>query len=179
MPRNTTLAAALWSIGLAAIAPAIAADVTPQRLVNASDEPQNWLMIHHDYDNSRHPALKKINRHTVKGLELKYTISIGGRSTPRIQRGNEESTPLLADSCMYRRLGWHQELDRRLRDQNRRARVAHLHDPGPGGSGLRNLEGQSQRLAHRRRQRLADRLLRSCHQPPLFRHRRRLPDLRS
>src|SRR5260370_38589967 len=101
MPRNTTLAAALWSIGLAAIAPAIAADVTPQRLVNASDEPQNWLMIHHDYDNSRHSALKKINRDTVKGLELKYTFSIGGRPTGGIMRGKEESTPLVEDGYMY------------------------------------------------------------------------------
>src|SRR5712691_5854784 len=58
MPRNIILAA-LWSIGLVAIAPAIAADVTPQRLVNASDEPQNWLMIHHDYDNSRHSSLRR------------------------------------------------------------------------------------------------------------------------
>src|SRR6266852_1874299 len=59
MPRKTTLAA-LWSIGLAATAtPAIAADVTPQRLVNARSEPQNWLMIHHDYDNSRHSSLRR------------------------------------------------------------------------------------------------------------------------
>src|SRR6266436_4254541 len=89
MPRNITLAA-LWSIGLVAIAPAIAADVTPQRLVNASDEPQNWLMIHHDYDNSRHSSLQEINRDTVKNLELKYTFSIGGRSTGGINRDTGE-----------------------------------------------------------------------------------------
>src|SRR5260370_1334269 len=101
MLRNTTRAAAMWSIGLAAIAPAIAADVTPQRLVNASGEPQNWLMIHHDYDNSRHSALKEINRDTVKNLELKYTFSIGGRSTGGVMRGKEESTPLVDDGYMY------------------------------------------------------------------------------
>src|SRR6266849_2578664 len=101
MPRKTTLAA-LWSIGLAATAtPAIAADVTPQRLVNARSEPQNWLMIHHDYDNSRHSSLKEINRDTVKNLELKYTFSIGGRSTGGIMRGKEESTPLVDDGYMY------------------------------------------------------------------------------
>src|SRR5713226_9348159 len=100
MPRNIILAA-LWSIGLVAIAPAIAADVTPQRLVNASDEPQNWLMIHHDYDNSRHSSLQEINRDTVKNLELKYAFSIGGRSTGGIMRGKEESTPLVDDGYMY------------------------------------------------------------------------------
>src|SRR5713226_2897414 len=100
MPRNIILAA-LWSIGLVAIAPAIAADVTPQRLVNTSDEPQNWLMIHHDYDNSRHSSLQEINRDTVKNLELKYAFSIGGRSTGGIMRGKEESTPLVDDGYMY------------------------------------------------------------------------------
>src|SRR5216684_808958 len=100
MPRNIILAA-LWSIGLVAIAPAIAADVTPQRLVNASDEPQNWLMIHHDYDNSRHSSLQEINRDTVKNLELQYAFSIGGRSTGGIMRGKEESTPLVEDGYMY------------------------------------------------------------------------------
>src|SRR5215469_16307300 len=101
MHRNT-LRAALWPVALAAIAaPAIAADVTPQRLANTSNEPQNWLMIHRDYDNSRHSSLAEINRDTVKNLELKYTFSIGGRSTGGILRGKEESTPLVDDGYMY------------------------------------------------------------------------------
>jgi alcohol dehydrogenase (cytochrome c) len=101
MPRKTELAA-LSSIGLVAIAaPVIAADVTSQRLVNAKDEPQNWLMIHHDYDNSRHSSLKELNRDTVKNFQLKYTFSIGGRSTGGIMRGKEESTPLVDDGYMY------------------------------------------------------------------------------
>jgi hypothetical protein len=35
---------------LLAVAPALAADVTPERLVNADREPQNWLMNHRTYD---------------------------------------------------------------------------------------------------------------------------------
>src|SRR5258708_28776550 len=59
------LLAALSAIGLAVLAgPATAADVTPQRLQNTASEPQNWLMVHHDYDNSRHSPLKEINRDT-------------------------------------------------------------------------------------------------------------------
>src|SRR5450432_959265 len=60
-------AAALASIAVAAMAiPALAADVTAQRLLNTADEPQNWLIVHHDYNNSRHSPLKDVNRDTVK-----------------------------------------------------------------------------------------------------------------
>jgi glucose dehydrogenase len=77
MSRTAMLAIAL----AAAAAPGLAADVTSQRLQNPAAEPQNWLMIHHDYDNSRHSQLKDINRDTVKNLQLKFMFSIGGRST--------------------------------------------------------------------------------------------------
>jgi alcohol dehydrogenase (cytochrome c) len=93
--------AVLSSIGLAAATPVMAADVTAQRLMNANGEPQNWLMVHHDYDSSRHSTLKEINRDTVRKLELKYTVSIGGRSTGGVMRGKEESTPLVDDGYMY------------------------------------------------------------------------------
>ena len=45
---------ALATIGLATIgvaapaAPALAADVTYERLLNAPNEPENWLMVHRD-----------------------------------------------------------------------------------------------------------------------------------
>src|SRR3984893_13428911 len=101
MPRRTLLAA-VSSISLATVAiPAVAADVTPQRLMNTARKPKNWLMIHHDYDNSRHSSLKKINRDTITSLQLKYTFSIGGRSTGGTMRGKEESTPLVDDGFMY------------------------------------------------------------------------------
>ena len=31
----------------ALVTPALAAEVTPERLINADKEPQNWLMNHH------------------------------------------------------------------------------------------------------------------------------------
>ena len=86
---------------LAMALPAAAADLTPQRLLNTADEPQNWLMVHHDYNNSRHSALKEINRGTVKDLKLKFLFSIGGRSTGGTLRGKEESTPLVDEGFMY------------------------------------------------------------------------------
>src|SRR5215472_9323985 len=93
---------ALASIAVAAMAaPALCADVTPERLVNTAAEPQNWLSVHHDYNNSRHSLLKDINRDNVKDLQLKFIFSIGGRSTGGTLPGKEESTPLVDDGFMY------------------------------------------------------------------------------
>lgn len=96
------ITAGLASLAVAAFAlPALAADVTPQRLLNAAAEPQNWLMVHHDYNNSRHSPLKEVNRDNVKDLKLKYIFSIGGLATGGAMKGKEESTPLVDDGFMY------------------------------------------------------------------------------
>jgi len=100
---NKGIIAAMSSIGLLAVAmPAYSADVTYERLLNsAAAEPQNWLMVHRDYNNSRHSPLKDINKATAKDLKLKFMVSIGGRSTGGTLRGKEESTPLVEDGFMY------------------------------------------------------------------------------
>jgi alcohol dehydrogenase (cytochrome c) len=93
---------ALTAIGLAAIvSPATAADITSERLINSPNDPQNWLMVHRDYDNSRHSGLKDINNTNAKDLKLKFMISIGGRATGGTLRGKEEATPLVDDGFMY------------------------------------------------------------------------------
>jgi alcohol dehydrogenase (cytochrome c) len=90
------------SISLTAmLMPAAAADVTPQRLLGTADEPQNWLMVHRDYNNSRHSPLGQVNRDTVKNLTPKFIFSIGGRATGGTLPGKEESTPLVDDGFMY------------------------------------------------------------------------------
>src|SRR6266849_1115286 len=85
--------AALASISLAAVAmPAFAADVTYERLLNAPNEPQNWLMVHRDYNNSRHSPLAEINAANAKDLKPKFIMSIGGRATGgSTLRGTAES----------------------------------------------------------------------------------------
>jgi alcohol dehydrogenase (cytochrome c) len=97
------LRCAAWaSLGLAAMAlPAVAADTTSERLRNTAAEPQNWLMVHHDYDNSRHSALTEVNRDNVKNLAPKFIFSIGGRATGGTLNGKEEATPLVEDGFMY------------------------------------------------------------------------------
>src|SRR5215470_5078842 len=82
------------------VAPAFAAEVTPQRL--ASPEPQNWLMNHRTYDGQRFSPLARINRDNVKALRLAYAVPLGGGA------GNEfnEATPLAEDGLLYITDSW-------------------------------------------------------------------------
>jgi alcohol dehydrogenase (cytochrome c) len=101
MSKRALLAAFSSIVVAAVVLPASAADVNQQRLMNATGEPQNWLMVHRDYDNSRHSSLREVNRDTAKDLKLKFLFSIGGRATGGAMRGKEESTPLVDDGFMY------------------------------------------------------------------------------
>ena len=91
--RNLLLAC----ITLVTAAPAIAADVTPERLANPDKEPGNWLMNHRTYDSQRYSPLDKINKGNVKSLRLAYAVAIGGASANE----NLESTPLAEDGYLY------------------------------------------------------------------------------
>jgi alcohol dehydrogenase (cytochrome c) len=83
-------------------APAPAADVTPDRLLNADKEPQNWLMNHRTYDGQRYSPLTRINRENVKNLKLAYAVPLGGGA------GNEftVATPLVEDGFLYTTDSW-------------------------------------------------------------------------
>jgi len=87
----------LAAAAMFAAAPAFAADVTPDRLVNADREPQNWLMNHRTYDAQRYSPLDRINKGNVKSLKLVYAVAIGGTSANE----NLESTPLAEDGFLY------------------------------------------------------------------------------
>src|SRR5580704_4020715 len=77
--------------------PALAADVTPQRLVNADKEPQNWLMNHRTYDGQRFSPLARIDKGNVKGLKLAYTVALGGGAANQYVM----ATPLAEDGFLY------------------------------------------------------------------------------
>src|ERR687888_120537 len=96
--RLHLLAATAASIAL----PALAADVTSERLLNADKEPQNWLMNHRTYDGQRYSPLDRINKSTVKGLKLAYAVPLGGGA------GNEwnEATALAEDGFLYITDSW-------------------------------------------------------------------------
>jgi glucose dehydrogenase len=64
--RNHSFRAALLTGGMLVAWPVMAADVTPERLVNADKEPGNWLMNHRTYDSQRYSPLDKINRRAAR-----------------------------------------------------------------------------------------------------------------
>src|SRR6267143_10558 len=82
--------------------PALAADVTPERLLNPDKEPQNWLMNHRTYDGQRYSPLARISRDNVKNLKLAYAVPLGGGA------GNEftNATPLAEDGFLYVTDSW-------------------------------------------------------------------------
>src|SRR5215469_11250710 len=101
--RTGLMRAALLASGvLAAAWPALAAEVTPERLLNPDKEPQNWLMNHRTYDGQRFSPLARINKGNVKGLKLAYAIPLGGLG------GNEwnEATPLVENGFLYITDSW-------------------------------------------------------------------------
>src|SRR5262245_43933683 len=77
--------------------PALAADVTPDRLANPDKEPQNWLMNHRTYDAQRYSPLARITKDNVKNLKLAYAVPIGGTAINE----NLQATPLVEDGYMY------------------------------------------------------------------------------
>jgi glucose dehydrogenase len=95
--RNAVLTALLTSTVLLLAGPTFAAEVTPDRLINADKEPHNWLMNHRTYDAQRHSPLDKINKSNVKSLKLAYAVALGGTSANE----NLQSTPLAEDGYLY------------------------------------------------------------------------------
>jgi len=81
-------------------APARAADVTYERLLNP--EPQNWLMHHHDFDAQRYSPLALINKSSVKTMRLEFAVALGGKSAA----DSLEATPLVDDGFMYMVDSW-------------------------------------------------------------------------
>ena len=68
--------------------------VTWERLLNAADEPENWLMYNGTLDSQRFSALEQIHSRNVGNLELKWAYQI-----PEIDRA--ETVPLVVDGIMF------------------------------------------------------------------------------
>ena len=102
MTRGTVLLALVISVNLIyAQEPTTLEDgaplfspVTWDRLVNAADEPQNWLMYSGTFDSQRFSRLNQINTENAATLELKWTHHI-----PQLDRN--ETTPLVVDGVMF------------------------------------------------------------------------------
>src|SRR3981081_3821683 len=100
MSRSTThsgLKRVLLATVLLAASPALAAEVTPERLANADKEPQNWLMKPHTPDAQRLSPLAPKHQANVPNLKLAYAVAIGGTAIGE----NLQATPLVEDGFMY------------------------------------------------------------------------------
>ena len=85
---------------IALAAPALAADVTKQRLENADTEPQNWLTVFQNYSSHRFSRLNQINRDNVKNLKVAFTFPITS-SLRGTNKTNLQNAPLVDDGMLY------------------------------------------------------------------------------
>ena len=68
--------------------------VTWERLLNAADEPENWLMYSGTLDSQRFSRLNQVDRTNVGDLELKWAYQI-----PQLDRA--ETVPIVVDGVMF------------------------------------------------------------------------------
>ena len=84
-----------------ASAPPAPGGVTAARLLNARNEPHNWLMYWGDYQGTHYSSLKGIDTTNVKSLRPAWSMPIPGD-------GVAESTPIVVDGVMYTSAGANQ-----------------------------------------------------------------------
>jgi len=73
--------------------------ITGERIINADEEPGNWLSYGRTYDEQRYSPLDKINAENVKNLSPAWVWHTG------TTRGLE-STPIVVDGMMFFTLTW-------------------------------------------------------------------------
>src|SRR5215204_1769198 len=71
------------------------------RLVNAQNEPQNWLMMNGDYGSMRYSKLTQINRQNVKDLRMVWALALGGMQDVGQNGPESELNPLIDNGFMY------------------------------------------------------------------------------
>jgi len=92
--------------GQAAASASQEAAVTAARLVNAQNEPANWLMMNGDYGSLRYSKLTDINRGNVRNLRLVWAMSLGGMQDVGQNGPETEMHPLVDNGFLYTSDGW-------------------------------------------------------------------------
>ncbi len=82
------------AVALSLLAPQASAQVTFERLLNSSKEPQNWMMYSGDYAGHRFSALEQINTSNAASLVPKWAYQT-------MAGGKFEATPLVVDGILY------------------------------------------------------------------------------
>ena len=80
--------------------------VTPDRLINAQNEPQNWLLMNGDYGSQRYSKLEQINRDNVGNLRMVWGLALGGMLGTGANGPENEVNPLIDNGFMYTTDGW-------------------------------------------------------------------------
>ena len=80
--------------------------VNQDRLINAQNEPQNWLMMNGDYGSTRYSKLTQINRDNVKNLRMVWALALGGMQDVGQNGPENEVNPLIDNGFMYTTDGW-------------------------------------------------------------------------
>jgi alcohol dehydrogenase (cytochrome c) len=116
MPNNhkrivTFIRLALASASVAALGALPAAaqykmTVAKERLLNAQNEPQNWLMMNGDYASQRYSKLTQIDRDNVKNLRLVWALALRGMQDVGQNGPENEVHPLIDNGFMYTSDGW-------------------------------------------------------------------------
>src|SRR5712671_3531137 len=103
--------AALLGVSFAALAASTQAaeykmTVNKDRLINAQNEPQNWLMMNGDYGSQRYSKLTQINRENVKDLRMVWALALRGMQDVGQNGLENEVNPLIDNGFMYTVDGW-------------------------------------------------------------------------
>src|SRR5918994_1587310 len=84
------------------VAPPVVAGVNYDRILNAREEPQNWLTYYGAYDGQRYSPLDQINASNVKQLTPAWVYQIGSMG---LHSGAStyawEASPIIVDGIMY------------------------------------------------------------------------------
>src|SRR5258705_7790899 len=124
------LAAALTVLlGAGALHAQYTMTVNKERLINAQNEPQNWLMMNGDYGATRYSKLSQINRDNVKDLRMVWAMAIGGMQDAGQNGPENEVNPLIDNGRMYTTDGWGTLYKIDVRDPNK-GQFLWVTDPG-------------------------------------------------
>jgi alcohol dehydrogenase (cytochrome c) len=99
-------AASAATLAVATVAAQYTMTVNRDRLVNAQNEPQNWLMMNGDYGSTRYSKLTQINRDNVRNLRLVWALALGGMQDVGQNGPENEVNPLVDNGFMYTTNGW-------------------------------------------------------------------------
>jgi alcohol dehydrogenase (cytochrome c) len=134
-PFITTATCALAIVVLSpGVAGQFSLTVNKDRLINASNEPQNWLLMNGDYGSLRYSKLTEINRSNVKTLRMVWALALGGMQDVGQNGPESELHPLVDSGFMYTSDGWGTIYKIDARHPNR-GQFAWVADPGVAHEG--------------------------------------------